>query len=65
VGGEDGGYVDVALLAKRDSDTSKPLVKLDNDSPLLLVVNILHGVSMILLRCWAEQLTSPRNHATR
>jgi hypothetical protein len=43
MGGEDGGYVNVALLAKGYSDTSKPLVELDNDGPLLLVVYILRN----------------------
>lgn len=41
VGGEDGGDVDSSLLAKREGNTSEPLVELCNDSPLLFVVDIL------------------------
>jgi len=41
VSGEDGGYVDAALLAERYSNTRKPLVELDYDGSLLLVEDIL------------------------
>jgi hypothetical protein len=66
VGGEDGGYVDVALLAKWYRDTSQPLVELYNDSSLLLMVNILQSGQNnqnAVFRWWV--FTSPRNHATR
>lgn len=39
--GEDGGHVDLALLAQGESNTRQPLVELCNNSPLLLVVDIL------------------------
>jgi hypothetical protein len=67
VGGEDGGYVDVALLAQGHSDTGKPLVELDNDGPLLLVIDILHGVSVILLvLTWSAHLAKePRNEVSK
>jgi len=41
VGSEDGGNIDAALLAERDCDTSQPLVELNNDGSLLLVVDVL------------------------
>jgi hypothetical protein len=39
VGGEDGGDIDSTLLAERDGNTGEPLVELDNDGTLLLVIN--------------------------
>lgn len=41
VSGENGGHVDLALLTQGESNTRKPFVELSNDSPLLLVVDIL------------------------
>jgi hypothetical protein len=39
--GEDGGNIDAALLAERYCNTCQPLVELDNDGSLLLVVDVL------------------------
>jgi hypothetical protein len=41
VGSEDGSNIDPALLAQRNCDTGQPLVELDNDGSLLLMVDIL------------------------
>lgn len=41
VGSEDGCNVYPALLAQRECDTGKPLMKLDNDGALLLVEDVL------------------------
>jgi hypothetical protein len=38
---EDGGDIDAALLAEWDCNTCQPLVKLDNNGSLLLVVDVL------------------------
>ena len=45
VSGENGSNVDAALLAKRQSYTGEPLVKLRNDSAVFLVVDVLIWVS--------------------
>jgi hypothetical protein len=39
--GEDSGNIDAALLAERYCNTRQPLVELDNDGSLLLVVDVL------------------------
>jgi hypothetical protein len=38
---KDGGDIDAALLAERYCNTCQPLVELNNDGPLLLVVDVL------------------------
>jgi hypothetical protein len=43
VSGEDGGHIDLALLAQGESDTSEPFVELCNDSPFFFVVDVLQN----------------------
>ena len=44
VGGEDGGHIDAALLAERQTNAGKPLVEMGDDGLFLLVANVLQGV---------------------
>lgn len=41
MGREDGSNIDATLLAKWYGNTCQPLVELNNDGSLLLVVNVL------------------------
>ena len=70
VSGEDGRYVDLALLAQRKCDTCKPLVELCDDGTFLLVEDVLLGISLCLVvPLWqnseGRQLTSPKNQAIK
>jgi hypothetical protein len=45
VSGEDGGHINLALLAQGESNTSQPFVELRNDGALLLVVDVLRKLA--------------------
>ena len=46
VGCEDGGNIDTTLLTQWQRDTSQPFVELSDNSPFLLVVDVLRRCDM-------------------